>query len=94
MPYFESGLEHLSPPRGWASSKLLTSEEIQQVLDWFLTKDKELNLLLFWRKMETELQNWILQYVGEQISLLSDKEINQLWKNYMFYKIISCKIEF
>ena len=85
MPYFETGLEHLSPPRGWASGKLLTSEEIQQVLDWFLTEDKELNLLLFWRKMETELQNWILQYVGGQISLLSDKEINQLWKNYLDY---------
>ena len=82
MPYFETGLEHLSPPRGWASGKLLTSEEIQQVLDWFLTEDKELNLLLFWRKMETELQNWIHQYYDGQISRLSDKEINQLYERW------------
>ena len=80
MPYFETGLEHLSPPRIWASGELLTSEEIQQVLDWFLTEDKELNLLLFWREMETELQNWI-QHYNEQISLLSDKENNQSSKN-------------
>lgn len=85
MPYFETGLEHLSPSRIWASSELLTSEEIQQVLDWFLTEDKELNLLLFWREMETELQNWIQQSYNQQISLLSDKEINQSWKNYLDY---------
>ena len=35
--------------------------------------------------METELQNWIQQSYNQQISLLSDKEINQSWKNYLDY---------
>ena len=78
-------LPNTSPPKIWNSSTLLSPEEKEKVLDWFLTEDKELNLSLIWREMEMELQNWIQQNYHEQISLLSDKEINQLWKNYLDY---------